>query len=520
MNTENTRKRNILLLTNRDSDNQGDHAIELCDIGLIHAAMQNLGFDRSEYQITSRAAGMITQRYLKFREPEELEFAENLVRQADVVVFGGAPLFNYQPQVFYERTAITLELAQTYNVPVLFSAIGVEQYDEDNPKCQRLKKTLNFDVVRQITTRDGYDLLQKYVENPAIEIGKVADPATFSDCVFSQFIQPVPERPKKKVGLFVLRASGFSNYGFNLSKEGAAEFWLALIRELERKGYDYELLTSGHCADEAFLDRFFSEFKIPDSKIVSNTNLPEELASRIAQYDAVISTRLHPSILSFAMDVPALGLVWNNKVAAFYENIQHPERAIQVTETTPEEVAARLDEIMGKPAEKDPNYLITVYDTLFRGLKGVFSPASAVEPYGYEALRAAIPPYAGSSPNETQLILKRKFRRIYRLYNGNTAKIDSLDQKYDALQAAQRQKATQIKKLQAALDASNAKLEQSKTKLEQSNAKLAKSKEKLEQSKQENRLLKQQWKKERAKNPFYRIRRFLSRLKKKLLGKS
>lgn len=491
MNIQNNRKLNILLLTNRDSDNQGDHAIELCDIGLIHAAMENLGFDRSQYRISSKAAGIITQRYLKFREPEQLEIADSAVRDADVVVFGGAPLFNYQPQVFYERTALTLELAQKYNVPVLFSAIGVEQYDEDNPKCQRLKKTLNFDVVRQITTRDGYDLLQKYVENPAIEIGKVSDPATFSDCIFAPHIQPPPQREKKKIGLFVLRATGFKTYGFGLSKEGAAEFWLELIQELESKGYDYELLTSGHCSDEAFLDRFFSEFKISDSKLFTNTNLPEELASRIASYDAVISTRLHPSILSFAMGVPSLGLVWNQKVAQFYENINCADRAINVTETTPQEIVARLDGIMGKPAEKDPDYLITVYQSLFRGLKGIFAPDTEAEPYSYETLREAIPPFAGSSESESKLILKRKFRRIYRLYNVQTVKLDTMREKNNTLKAKQTTDKEKIKELQ----------------------------EKLAQSKEQTRLLKQQLKEERAKNPFRRIKRFLSRLKKKLLGK-
>ena len=37
----------ILLLTNRDSDNVGDQVIEASDIGLLHALMMNLGFDKS-----------------------------------------------------------------------------------------------------------------------------------------------------------------------------------------------------------------------------------------------------------------------------------------------------------------------------------------------------------------------------------------------------------------------------------------------------------------------------------------
>ena len=49
----------ILLLTNRDSDNIGDQVIENSDIGLLHALMRNLGFSKSEYQISSRSASII-----------------------------------------------------------------------------------------------------------------------------------------------------------------------------------------------------------------------------------------------------------------------------------------------------------------------------------------------------------------------------------------------------------------------------------------------------------------------------
>ena len=55
----------ILLITNRDSDNVGDQVIEISDIGLIHTIMKNLGIEKSDYSITSRAAGFITKKYLE-----------------------------------------------------------------------------------------------------------------------------------------------------------------------------------------------------------------------------------------------------------------------------------------------------------------------------------------------------------------------------------------------------------------------------------------------------------------------
>lgn len=110
----------ILLLTNRDSDNIGDQVIENSDIGLLHALMRNLGFSKSEYQISSRSASIITKKYMKTRDPLLLQNAKDAISQADLIVFGGAPVFNYLYQTFYERTALTLEIAQQFNKPVIF----------------------------------------------------------------------------------------------------------------------------------------------------------------------------------------------------------------------------------------------------------------------------------------------------------------------------------------------------------------------------------------------------------------
>ena len=122
----NGEKFTILLLTNRDSDNVGDQVIEASDIGLLHALMKNLGIDKSAYQINSRSASIVTKKYMSTREPQLLCAAEKAISQADLVVFGGAPVFNYKYQNFYERTAVTIEIAQKYNKPVIFSAIGIE----------------------------------------------------------------------------------------------------------------------------------------------------------------------------------------------------------------------------------------------------------------------------------------------------------------------------------------------------------------------------------------------------------
>lgn len=57
---------------------------------------------------------------MKTRDPLLLQNAKDAISQADLIVFGGAPVFNYLYQTFYERTALTLEIAQQFNKPVIF----------------------------------------------------------------------------------------------------------------------------------------------------------------------------------------------------------------------------------------------------------------------------------------------------------------------------------------------------------------------------------------------------------------
>ncbi|MEE0706775.1 MAG: polysaccharide pyruvyl transferase family protein [Adlercreutzia sp.] len=428
----------ILLLTNRDSDNGGDQVIEACAKALIQTAMTNMGIDN--YKILSRAAGIIPIKYVETRDEALLENARKAIKEADVLVFGGAPLFNYRYQIFYERTATTLELAEEYHTPVIFSSIGVEGYDEDNEKCQRLKSTLNLDCVKQITTRDDFDSLQKFIESDQVVIDKVSDPAVFTGKVFEKFVQP---KAGNRIGVFIMRANAFVDNKIKFNREQAAQLWLDLIDKLEERGYDYELLTSGHFGDEAFLDKLIQEYGVNPNKCVFNMNSPEKLIAKISSYDGVISCRLHPSIISYALNVPSLGIVWNSKVNYFYDAIGYPERIIPTQDISGTLLLDKLEEAMREGVHHDDAYLASVYDALFSALQKVFvnDSSASMAPFSFSELWEAIPPFQGTSDAEKEEKIKRKFRRTYKKYNSVSEtnrqlkkEIKALKKRIDALE--------------------------------------------------------------------------------------
>lgn len=411
-------KHRILLLTNKNSDNVGDQVIETCDMALIQTVLRNLAEDvnMDEVKIDSRFATIVPPEYIATKDEKYLQKARKAIANCDVVIFGGAPMFNYMYQNFYERTATTIEVAQEFGKPVIFSAIGIEHYDEENAKCQRLKKALNLDCVRQITTRDHYELLEKYKEKEELVIGKVSDPAVFSDQVFKKFLDQKP-REKKKIGIFILRSNGFKSNKVDFSDAQTIEMWRQLVEELEMRGYDYELVTSGHFSDEAFLSRMMNRHGFRPSKSVFNINCSEHLVSRISGYDGVVSCRLHPSIIAYSLSVPSIGLEWNPKVRGFYESIGYDARSMDVTKSSAADIADRLEEAVAEGVEKEDTFLKSVYDTLFYGIKNCLAPESQNEPYTLAEFKENVVPYAGTTPKEMQQKLRKKFNRAYRSYN-------------------------------------------------------------------------------------------------------
>ena len=417
--------KSILLITNRDSDNVGDQVIEASDISLVRTVMRNLDVPEDAYEICSYAASLIPKKYIETKNEKLLEKVDRLIKKSDLVIFGGAPLFNYAYQIFYERTALTLEIARKYNKPVLFSAIGIEGYDENNEKCQRLKKTLNFECVKQITTRDGIEYLQQYKESPELVIGKVADPAVFSSEIFDNFKQKKNEK-KKKIGIFVIRANGFKDNGIDFSRDDAAELWQQIAARLTEKGYDYEFLTSGHFGDEAFLDWMIREKGVKGTKCIFNINDPETLIGKMSSYDAIVSCRLHPSIIAFSLKIPAVGIVWNEKVRRFYQNIGYKDRMIEAATVDAEQIIDKIEKSIDQGVCRDQKYLMTVYNTLFSGIRNaLYCEKNAVISYTYEELKENICLFEGTSEVEKRKKLQRKFRRTYERYNELFAKIEN-----------------------------------------------------------------------------------------------
>jgi polysaccharide pyruvyl transferase WcaK-like protein len=432
-----SRKHTILLITNRDSDNVGDQVIEACDIALVKTVMGNLGFNDEEYKINSKALSIISNKYCENEDPRSLKSAYKAIEECSLILFGGAPVFNYYYKNFYKKTATLLKIAKDLSKPVLFSAIGInDAFNENDSRCQLLKGALHNGSVLQITARDGIEHLKAYAaekgNSQCLPIDLVSDPAVYAKQVFGNLVKK-EFSDNKKIGLFVFRAGGFVDNGIPFSRTQQAALWCDLCRRLKKKGYDYELLTSGHFADEAFLKYLIDEGFVQREKCIQSVDTPEELVSYINSYDAVVTARLHPSIISFSCEVPAVGLIWNSKVEDFYNQIGYPSRAIFVNRlfknnyVSSEALLDELENAMQEGVCQDKGYLWSVYRTLYSGFMEIFESKGRPIPYSEEEVESRISKYPGTSAEERDEKISRKLARCYRKYNDIQIKHGSAD---------------------------------------------------------------------------------------------
>ncbi len=419
------KKYNILLLTHVSSDNLGDQMIEICSNALVRMVMSNLNLD-DNYQLISVDASIVNARYLSFQSEEQPRIAEKLISQADLIVFGGSPVFNYTYEGFSERTVKTLNIIKKHAKPVIFSAIGIEEFNGKNHKCLRLKNALNDKNIKMITTRDNFDALVELTRGTSIKIAKVADPAVFSAPVMNRFIsEKTQKKDRKKIGVFVIRGNAFKDNGFDFANEETVEFWKNLVKELESRNFDYELLTSGSHADELYLDKLTMEYGFKGAKCACGLNTSEELISRLDSYDGVISCRLHPSIISYSMNIPSVGLVWNKKVPLFYQSVGYGDRVLSVEEMLPKNIVDKLERAIADGVTHNTDFLMSVYKNLFECIKELFKPDSEEHAYDYPTLRDALSIYAGS---DYPYRIKTKMARIYRTTNQFMKMRDELKQ--------------------------------------------------------------------------------------------
>jgi len=342
----------IVIIGLQRNTNLGDPVIADCTSYLVKKALMELNLD---YQVDCL---------------DMMEDSYETLSSYDFIVFAGGGIIKYRYQKFYQYIDEITKIAQANDIPVIMVGVGVEGYDQQDEKCQILKKALNRKCVKSITTRDDIECLNSsYIERDDLKGRHVADPAVFSSDIYGI----AKNKESKVVGLGVVREGIFRSNGIDIGREELFELWSGIIEELEKRCIDWKIFTNGWSSDMKFainLMKFLKREEEMDEKVIPVPENAPQLVNKIANFKGVIAGRLHANIISYSLDIPAIQIVWNDKLKMWSETIGYPEDSFEVSRWDSKAIVEQLLDSMNEGyrridmEEFKKNLYLEIKDTL------------------------------------------------------------------------------------------------------------------------------------------------------------
>ena len=279
------------------------------------------------------------------------------LKDVDAIVFAGGGFLKFRTQGLNYYVEQIMKIAKKNNIPVMMNGVGIEGYSETDIRCQRLKKAINQDCFKVITTRDDIDTLKNnYIVNPNTKIAHVGDPALWvPEC----YNMKRNENPSNVVGINVIRGRVYQAYGNTLSEFELLNFYKKLVQGVEERGWDWVLFSNGMAADQKFGTMLLRALGCSDrTKILPTANNSVDFLEQIRSFKLVFGARLHACITSYALDVPVVGLIWSEKLRIFADVIGKKNSYFEESELN-------IDNILdGMEREMNSNYDKSIRDDL------------------------------------------------------------------------------------------------------------------------------------------------------------
>jgi len=264
------------------------------------------------------------------------------LKDADAIIFAGGGFIKFRTQGLNYYVEQIVKIAKKKNIPVMMNGVGIEGYAEDDIRCQRLKGILNSECIKVITTRDDYDVLKNnYMTNSNTLIAHVGDPALWIPECYG-----IKKNPNATIiGINVIRGKIYKDYGNQYSYEELKSFYKDLIKTVEDRGHNWVLFSNGMKSDQAFGLELLKEMNLPSaSYLMPAPETSEDLIGMIANFSCILGTRLHACITAYSIDVPVVGLIWNEKIRIFSDIIGKKENFFEENELNVDDVLDRMEQ--------------------------------------------------------------------------------------------------------------------------------------------------------------------------------
>lgn len=272
-----------------------------------------------------------------------------LFEQAQALVIGGGQLLMDNDLDFPLKLSCLADMAKAIGIPLHISACGVGK--NWSPSARELFQP----IIRQsasLTVRDGLsrDRLVSFLPGTTCRVS--ADPAILAAEVFPGRIGT---HPADRIGLGVMSREDANSRLPEKAQFTEADWknlWQEIVIRLLDENLKVEIFSTGSQQDDDLARELFFTVRHLNLDSISQAVRPggvKGLLGIMRGYSLVIATRLHASILANALGISSLGLNWDEKVQAYYNDSGMPERCFSLEGLDSEKLVHACRALKGQP---------------------------------------------------------------------------------------------------------------------------------------------------------------------------
>jgi polysaccharide pyruvyl transferase WcaK-like protein len=277
------------------------------------------------------------------RGPIAARQARQAMASADLLIVGGGQLLADNELAFPLRLAQLTKIAAQARVPIVVLCCGVGQ------RWSRIGSRLMTRALARaqlVCVRDVES--KRRLETLGLARGRIdvaPDPAILA----ARYFQLPARRSESPIGLGVMAPQVVARHAATQGRDAASllQFWTGLARALLERGSSVEIFTNGAAEDAEFAARVAHAVheSLGRSVAIRTPVSAPEFVTLIAGYSGLVAYRLHACIVGVACGVPTLGLIWDDKVRAFFEEVGLPQNALPPSQQSWEIVAQRAQQV-------------------------------------------------------------------------------------------------------------------------------------------------------------------------------
>lgn len=273
-------------------------------------------------------------------------YFQEILKNTDKIIYA-IGMLKYSTQDQSYTFELINNIAKQYNIHVMMSAMSIEKYNENDWRCRQLARAVNNPIVKCITTRDNEKelniLRNKYLtKNKNCYTECVGDPALWTRETYQ-----VNDEPNNSdlIGIGLIRLGIYEDYGYNITKEELFDLYVNIIKELEARNANWALFCNGMPEDYEVGLNLLEKLKLSQSKLLPRPQTTKDLINILLGFKCVMGVRLHSCITSYALGIPIVGLIWDNKLRAFAKKIRCEKYFVEENELNAKHLVDMLEEV-------------------------------------------------------------------------------------------------------------------------------------------------------------------------------